>query len=133
MIECKIANQSGHRVTFTSNNTNEGSIWSEHPDGITLEQGKDSVFIVYDGLGIAVLDRAQYILLQYVYGDTISFSFDDGKRLVYTQEIITGPYNFDDDHFEWTTEKASWPFHHDAYGCLTYTITEDDYLKATFP
>jgi hypothetical protein len=130
IIEYKISNQSGHRVTFTSNNKNEYSIWNEHPDGIILEQGNDSVFLVYDGLGMAELDLAQYILLQYVYGDTLSFSFDDGKRLVYTSETVTGPYDFDGDHFEWTTEKASWPFHHDAYGCLTYTITEEDYLKA---
>ena len=130
MIEYKIANQSGHRVTFISNNTSVSSIWSEHPNGISLEQGNDSVFFVYDGLGVATLEMAQDGLLCYVYGDSIIFSFDDGKRLVYTQEIITGPYDFDGDHFEWTTEKASWPFHHDAYGCLTYTITEEDYLKA---
>ena len=133
VIECKIANQSEHRVTFTSNNTNEYSIWSEHPNGITLEQGKDSLFLVIDGLGVANFDRAKYELLCFAYGDSIVFSFDDGKRLVYTQEVITGPYDFDGDHFEWTTEKASWPFHHDAYGCLTYTITKEDYLKAEFP
>lgn len=130
IIEYKICNQSGHGVTFISNNTSHQSFWSEHPKGIALEQGNDSVFLVYDGLGVAELDLAQYILLQYVYGDTLSFSFDDGKRLVYTSETVTGPYDFDGDHFEWTTEKASWPFHHDAYGCLTYTITEEDYLKA---
>ena len=133
IIECKIANQSGHRVTFTSNNKNEYSIWSEHPNGITLGQGMDSVFLVYDGLGSAELDMAKDQLLCYAYGDSIVFSFDDGKRLVYTSETITGPYDFDGDHFEWTTEKASWPFHHDAYGCLTYTITEEEYLKAELP
>lgn len=133
MVECKIANQSGHRVTFTSNNTNEYSIWSDHPNGITLEQGKDSLLLIYDGLGIADLDLAQELLLGYVYGDTISISFDDGKRLIYTSEDVTGPYDFDGDHFAWTTEKASWPFHHDAYGCLTYTISEEDYLKAELP
>lgn len=133
MIECKIANQSGHRVTFISNNTNEYSIWSEHPNGITLEQGKDSLFLVIDGLGTANFDRAKDELLSFAYGDSIIFSFDNGKRLVYTQEVITGPYDFDGDHFEWITEKASWPFHHDAYGCLTYTITKEDYLKAEFP
>ena len=130
IIEYKISNQSGHRVTFTSNNKNEYSIWNEHPDGIILEQGKDSLFLTYDGLGIAEFEMAQDQLLCYVYGDSIVFSFDDGKRLVYTSETVTGPYDFDGDHFEWTTEKASWPFHHDAYGCLTYTITEEDYLKA---
>lgn len=130
IIEYKISNQSGHRVTFTSNNKNEYSIWNEHPDGIILEQGKDSLFLTYDGLGIAEFEMAQDLLLCYVYGDSIVFSFDDGKRLVYTSETITGPYDFDGDHFEWATEKASWPFHHDAYGCLTYTITEEDYLKA---
>ena len=116
IIECKIANQSGHRVTFTSNNKNEYSIWSEHPDGIILEQGKDSLFLTYDGLGIAEFEMAQDLLLCYVYGDSIVFSFDDGKRLVYTSETVTGPYDFDGDHFEWTTEKAS---------CLSITMHTD--------
>lgn len=130
MIECKIANQSGHRVTFMSNNKNEYSIWNDHPDGITLEQGKDTLFLTYDGLGTAERNMAQDQLLCYVYGDSIVFSFDDGKRLIYTSNTVTGPYDFDGDHFEWSTEKASGPFHHNAYGCLTYTITEEDYLKA---
>ena len=133
IIEYKFYNQSGHRVTFTSNNTSNQYFWDKHPNGITLEQGNDSVFFVYDGLGGADLDLAKYVLLQYVFGDTISFSFDDGKQLVYSQETVTGPHDFDGDRFAWATEQASWPFHHDAYGCLSYTITEDDYLQAELP
>ena len=133
IIDCKIVNHSGHNVTFFSNNSSEQSIWSEHPNGITLEHGKDSLFLTFGGLGIAERDMAQDQLLCYVYGDSITFSFDNGKRLVYTSETVTGPYDFDGDHFEWTTEKASWPFHHDAYGCLTYTITEEEYLQAKLP
>jgi hypothetical protein len=133
-IDYKLSNSSGHAVTFTSNMYND--FWKNYPDGITIEPRQDTIYLIHEGLGSAHLYKAKdYLLSVYeVYGDTITFTFDDGRYLKYTKEVGNGPFDFEGDHYIWTTERNqgflnSW----DYYGCLTYTITEEDYANSIEP
>ena len=69
-----------------------------------------------------------------INGETVTFTFDDGKQLVYKKEDGNGPYNFEDDHYGWTTKRGHFFLvYYDYYGCLSYTITEQDYLNTQLP
>ena len=135
-VDYRLVNNSGHTVTFTSNPKYQDHFWNDHPTGITIESGKDSLyFIVRENLGSANFASAKGNLFTFeVYGDTIWFTFDDGKRLVYTREEGNGPYDFEGDHYTYLTKRAHLlliPY--DRYGYLTYTITEEDYANSIEP
>ncbi len=128
-IDFKLVNNSGHAVTFTSNPEYQG-FWENHPNGITIESKQDTVFFVSNGWGAANIATAKADLLM-VYGDSILFTFDDGKFLIYTQEEGNGPFNLEGDRYTWTTKRGNmFLLRYDCYGYLTYTITEDDYAQA---
>ena len=128
-IDFKLVNNSGHAVTFTSNPEYQG-FWGNHPNGITIESKQDTVFFVSNGLGSANIATAKADLLM-VYGDSILFTFDDGKFLIYTQEEGNGPFNLEGDRYTWTTKRGNmFLLRYDCYGYLTYTITEEDYAQA---
>lgn len=128
-IDFKLVNNSGHAVTFTSNPEYQG-FWENHPNGITIESKQDTVFFVSNGLGSANIATAKADLLM-VYGDSILFTFDDGKLLIYTQEEGNGPFNLEGDRYTWTTKRGNmFLLRYDCYGYLTYTITEEDYAQA---
>ena len=132
-VDYRLVNNSGHTVTFTSNPKYQEYFWNDHPTGITIESGKDSLyFVVRDKLGSANFSSAKDILFTCeIYGDTIWFTFDDGKRLVYTREEGNGPYDFDGKHYTYLTKRAHLlVIPYDRYGYLTYTITEEDYAQA---
>lgn len=132
-VDYRLVNNSGHTVTFTSNPKYQDDFWNDHPTGITIESGKDSLyFVVRDKLGSANLASAKGNLFTFqIYGDTIWFTFDDGKHLVYTREEENGPYDFDGEHYTYITKRAHLlVIPYDRYGYLTYTITEQDYAQA---
>lgn len=132
-IDYQLINSSGHTVTFASvTNPDSLSFWFHHPNGITLEKSKDTVFFCSEGIGSATLERAKGMLSwEKVYGGMITFTFDDGKQLVYTQEEGNGPYDFEGDHYVWATKRGHFFLvYYDYYGCLSYTITEQDYAQA---
>ena len=135
-VDYRLVNNSGHTVTFTSNPKYQDHFWNDHPTGITIESGKDSLyFIVRDNLGSANFASAKGNLFTFeVYGDTIWFTFDDGKRLTYTREEGNGPYDFEGDHYTYLTKRGHMFLkYYDQYGCLTYTITEEDYANSIEP
>lgn len=128
-ISCKLVNDSGHAVTFIS--VVQPGFWYDHPDGITLEKAKDTTFYSVQGLGTASFEMAKGNLLSDIYGETVTFTFDDGKQLVYTKEEGNGPYDFEGEHYVWTTKRSHFfLMNYDGFGCLTYTITEEDYFNA---
>ena len=128
-ISYKLVNDSGHAVTFIS--VVQPGFWYDHPDGITLEKAKDTTFYSVQGLGTASFEKAKGNLLSNIYGETVTFTFDDGKQLVYTQEEGNGPYDFEGDHYVWATKRGHFFLvYYDYYGCLSYTITEQDYAQA---
>ena len=133
-IDYKLINNSGHSVVFASK-TQYQYFWENHPNGIMIKQGEDSLFYTHDGLGEAEFDFAKGALSWYqVYGDTINFTFDDGKRLIYTQEEGNGPFDFEGNHYTWITKRGHMFLkYYDQYGCLTYTITEEDYANSIEP
>ena len=133
-VDYKLINNSGHSVVFTSK-TQYQYFWENHPNGIMVKQGEDSLFYTTGGLGIAEFDLAKINLSsEQVYGDTITFTFDDGKRLIYTQEEGNGPFDFEGNHYTWITKRGHMFFRsYDSYGCLTYTITEEDYNNSIEP
>ncbi len=129
-VDYKLVNNSGHTVTFTSNPDCIDCFWVNHPNGITIESKQDTVFFVSNGLGSANIATAKADLLM-VYGDSILFTFDDGKFLIYTQEEGNGPFNLEGDRYTWTTKRGNmFLLRYDCYGYLTYTITEEDYAQA---
>ena len=133
-VDFKIVNDSSHDVVFTSN-PEYHSFWENHPGGILVTHGEDSLFYQGYGWDEAELSKAKGILFyDQVYGDTITFIFDDGRRLVYIQEEGEGPYDFEGDHYTWITKEGHLGLKfYDQYGCLTYTITEEDYANSIEP
>ena len=135
-VDYRLANNSGHAVTFSSNLKLQDGFWGDHPGGVVIEPGQDSLyFVVREELGSANLASATDVLFRYeVYGDTIWFNFDDGKRLVYTREEGKGPYDFEGDHYTYDTKRGRiFLMPYDCYGCLTYTITKEDYANSIVP
>ena len=133
-IDYKLINNSGHSVVFASK-TQFQYFWEKHPNGIMIKQGEDSLFYTTFGRGDAEFDYAKGALFYYqVYGDTITFTFDDGKRLIYTQEEGNGPFDFEGNQYTWITKRGHMFLkYYDQYGCLTYTITEEDYANSIEP
>ena len=131
-VDYKLVNNSGHTVTFTSNPDCIDCFWVNHPDGITVESGQDSLFYILTDYGSANLSSAKGGLTQFgVYGDTIVYTFDNGKRLVYSREEGNGPFDFEGDHYIWTAKRDHrFILPYSYYGYLTYTITEEDYTQA---
>ena len=132
-IDYKLINDSNHAVTFIS--VVQPGFWYDHPDGITLDKAKDTLFFRVDGMGTATFDRAKEILLwKNILGETVTFTFDDGKQLVYRKEDGKGPYDFEGDHYGWITKRGHFFLvNYDYYGCLSYTITQKDYYNAQLP
>ena len=131
----RLNNNSGHKVTFSSTSSSSNqSFWNDHPNGVIIENGEDSLFYSFEALGTAELDYAEQILSLCVYGDTITFTFDDGRQLVFTKEEGNGPFDFEGDHYSWTTKRGHiFLMYYDQYGCLTYTITREDYENSIEP
>ena len=131
----RLINNSGHMVTFSStSNSSNHFFWNDHFNGVIVEQGGDSLYFTHEGIGMAEKDDAKQYLSIYVYGDTITYTFDDGRQLVFTEEEGTGPFDFEGDHYSWTTKRGHFFLkYYDQYGCLTYTITEEDYENSIEP
>ena len=134
-VDYKLVNNSGHTVTFTSNPDCFDCFWVNHPAGITVESGQESLFYVLIENGSANLASAKNCISRFgVYGDTIVYTFEDGKHLVYTREEGNGPFDFEGNHYTWITKRGHMFLkYYDQYGCLTYTITEEDYANSIEP
>ena len=131
IIDFKLVNNSGHAVTITSNLSHK-DFW---PNDISIESGQDTLIFSAMDLGPAPASLNQLTIgLGKINCDTVICTFDDGKRLVYTQEEGNGPFDFNGKHYNWTTKKGFMfliPFNR--YGHLSYTITEEDYANSVEP
>ena len=130
-IDYSICNKSGHDVTIKSAYPSDNTLWDNNPDGITIKNGMDTMFCTTDGNGNANIVQAKADMKIWVYGDTVSFTFDDGKQLVYLRRDDDGVFDVESNHYSWSSEK-DWMLlmRYTKYGHLTYTITEDEYNNA---
>lgn len=125
-IDHSISNKSGHDVTIMSTYPLDYALWENNPDGIIIRNGSDTMFCTTEGFGIANTSEAEYDIGIWVYGDTVTFTFDDGKQLVYLKKSGDGVYDVESKHYSWSSEKELMSSH----GHLAYTITEDEYNNA---
>lgn len=130
-IDYSVRNKSGHDVTIYSTFPSDRTLWNNNPNGIAVSNGQDTLFCTTEGLGSANLATAKSDIRTWVYGDTVTFMFDDGKQLVYSQSNEDGVFDVNDSHYSWSSEK-DWMIllHYNKYGHLKYTITEEDYNRA---
>ena len=99
-------------------------LWRDNPDGLTVRGGMDTLFFSYDVLEHKVeLSDAKHGFDGYVYGDTVTITFDDGKRIVYLKKEGKGVFDYEGEHYSWKTEG-------NGNGLSTYTIIEEDYNSA---
>jgi len=132
ITDFKLINNSEHAVTITSNIKDE-DFGNDFPKAISIESGQESLLFSGMSLGPASLVQVTNSYSR-INCDTIICTFDDGKRLVYTQEEGKGPYNLKDDHYKWKTKKGfMFLIPYNRYGHLTYTITEEDYANSVEP
>lgn len=130
-IDYSVRNKSGHDVTIYSTFPSDRTLWNNNPNGIAVSNGQDTLFCTTEGLGSANLATAKDDIRTWVYGDTVTFLFDDGKQIVYLQSNEDEVFDVYCSHYSWSSEK-DWMIllHYNKYGHLKYTITEEDYNRA---
>ena len=130
-IDSSVHNKSGHDVTIYSTFPSDRTLWNNNPNGIAVSNGQDTLFYTTEGLGSANLSTAKSDIRTWVYGDTVTFMFDDGKQIIYLRRNEDGVFDVNDSHYSWSSEKDRMILlHYNKYGHLKYSITEEDYNRA---
>ena len=127
-IDYTFRNRTGHEVTLKSSYPFDHTLWDRHPNGITVANRTDTLFCTTDGIGSANRVTAEADIRTWVYGDTVTFTFDDGKKLTYLRRNRNGVFDLYDNHYIWYDEKGWWG--NKKYACLTFTLTAEDYNRA---
>ena len=128
-IDYSICNKSGHDVTITSTPIKglKESLWDDNPNGIIAKDGVDTMVYTIEGIGTANLPTAKAKLKLCVYGDTVTFTFDDGKQLFYYKQNDNGVFDVKSSNYSWSSKMDGLI---SRFGYLKYTITQEDYNNA---
>lgn len=132
-------NQSGHTVTILSlidlSETYYDVPGGEPPrqsyfrnlQGLTIPDGEQLLLYEWGALGLANKDHTVDVLQHYIYGDSVRFLFDDGHYLdfAWNEWAPNSPYIENNYHSLFRDDNS--------YGCMTYTLWNDDYIRATLP
>lgn len=131
-IEYAIDNQSGHAVTLQPDQSASlnASNCDDYPTVWTFNNKANTVFFSVDDAGAANYENgAKWI--NRLLGDSATFIFDDGKKVVFSQELKEGIFDFREGHMGAKMDKDwDWKLHSDQYCQFTYKLTERDYNNA---
>ena len=131
-IDYAIDNQSGHAVTLQPHESARlnASNCDTYPTVWTFNDKSNTVFFSIDDAGKANYENAA-LWMNRLLGDSATFIFDDGKKLVFSRDLEEGIFDFREGHMSAKIDKEwDWTLHSDQSGKFTFKLTSIDYNNA---